>query len=193
MYCSWCGIGLSKEQWRAIYCWRCGAKLLNGSEGELGAGTEEAGGSLRSAPTRRVHQTLRVAGGTVGTHPMLCSVGAIGIGTGAIFLAPLLMTAGHWLIGVGLIAAGISAYINAYVDEMDCPGGEKLGLMIAGGGAVLTGAGYVLLGAGAVSVAVGVGGCVYLGARKALEYRQMKRCEVKAPLLLVADAGRRRQ
>ena len=60
---------------------------------------------------------------------------------------------------------------------------------MAGVGAVVYGSSYVLMAVGGISIAVGAGGCVYVGAKKAMEYRQMKRCVVKVPLLLEADAG----
>jgi hypothetical protein len=114
----------------------------------------------------------------------MSSIGAVGVGTGAILVAPLLMAAGQWMIGGGLVVAGISAYVNACVDEMDIEGGEKLGLMIAAYGAVVAGAGYVLLAVGGIAVAAGAGGCVLVGARMGIRYSRMKRCEVKVPLLV---------
>jgi hypothetical protein len=187
MYCSWCGNGMSQEQWRAIYCWRCGAKLMKGGAVELGAGTG-SGAVLsafgRSAPTRRVQQTLRVAAGTVKKYPLICSVAAIGVGAGCIAVAPALLAAGSVLMWVGAGIAVVSGWFKDEVYEVDLEGGVKLGLGMAGIGAVVYGSSYVLLAAGGISIAAGVGGCVYVGTRMGIQYRQMKRCEVKAPLLL---------
>ena len=132
----------------------------------------------------QVRRVLVQVRGTASRHPWMSSLGAVGIGSGCMLTAPSLISAGQALIWTGLVIAGISQYCSRKAGEPDLRGGVKSGLLITAGGAVLFGSGYALLGIGAVSIAAGVGWGAFTGARWAMEYRTMKRCEIRTPLLL---------
>jgi hypothetical protein len=165
---------MSKEQWQeSVYCFSCGTRLVKGIDPV----------DRVTIPSRSA-RTLRVVTGTIMNRPVLGSVGSIGIGAAGIAVAPLLMVAGQWLVGIGVGTMLLSWAVDSVLDEAPCRGGVKLGLGIAASGIIVQGSGYVLLAAGVVTATAGVGLGTYTGVRAYLDYRQMKRVLAAQPLLL---------
>lgn len=179
-YCEQCGAGMSEEQWdMAHYCCRCGRALAR-DECVL----PEAVVSRMPVKAGRV---LQAVGGTASRHPLMCSIGAVGIGAGCIAVAPMLLAAGQTLMSMGMLITIVSACLKDKVYEMDLEGGMKLGLGMAGVGALLYGTSYVLLILGGVSLIAGIGGGIYVGARTAVEWNRARQIIAAEPLLL--DGG----
>ena len=114
MYCSGCGTGMSRAQWtKASYCWRCGQAIQREVCGMSGA--------------VRVRRVLVQVRGTASRHPWMSSLGAVGIGSGCIMAAPLLMSAGQSLVWIGLVIAGVCAFMGSKEQAVDLQGGVKAG------------------------------------------------------------------
>lgn len=174
MYCSRCGVEIPQKQWKeVIYCFSCGSKILKGSD------------SVKAVPIpSRSTEYLSVATGRVTNHPVLTSVGSIGVGAAGIAVSPLLMVAGQWLLGVGIGVAILSLVVDSLVDDEPCKGGVKLGLGIAAGGFITQGAGYIVLTAGVVTATAGVGLGAYTGLKAIAEHRKAKLIHMHEPLML---------
>ncbi|MDF7826986.1 hypothetical protein P4B35_23380 [Pontiellaceae bacterium B12227] len=186
MYCSWCGVEIGREQWRqAVYCCHCGKTLMKGAM--LGGGSSVI--PSRSAGTRRVMSALGAARGTIQNHPVLSSVGSIGIGAAGIVASPFLILAGQWIVGLGVGAILLGYVAESALQDGQYKDGMKLGVRMVGAGAVVCGAGYALLGAGVVTALFGVGLGVFTGVKAYVGYRQMKQVLAAQPLLLT-EGGR---
>jgi hypothetical protein len=110
---------------------------------------------------------------------VVCSLGTVVVGAMGIAVAPLLIATGQALGVAGVLVALLCGFLTSGANS-EYETGVKLGLIMAAAGAVVYGAGYVVLILGTVSVAAGIGGGVYAGARMAIRSRAGHRMLVES-------------
>ena len=99
-------------------------------------------------------------------------------------VSPLLILAGHWLGGLGVVVMLLSRLADTMDEMKPCRGGAKYGALMLGAGVLVTGAGYVVMAAGTLSVIFGVGLGAFTGVKAYVGHRQAKRIEECESLLL---------
>ncbi len=165
---------MHREQWmESVYCFRCGARLLKGSDPV----------DRVTIPSRSVGAARAVAG-TIANRPAMAAVTAVGVGALCLAVSPFLILAGHWLAGLGAVVVLLSWLVDSMDGMTPARNGAKHGALMVGAGVLVTGAGYVVMAVGGVSAIGGVGLGAYTGVKAYVGYRRMKQLTVNEPAML---------
>ncbi|WP_136077566.1 hypothetical protein [Pontiella desulfatans] len=138
---------------------------------------------LESVLPASAERHLQAAGEVVSNHPVLSSVGAIGVGAAGIAVSPLMAIAGQGLVCIGLLVAGVSGYVNHRNYGTPFGTGSTFGLGMTAVGVLVYGSSFVLMGAGGVAVATGLGVGAYSGVKAIAGLRKPK-LVMNEPLML---------